>query len=250
MDIQGCSFLSSHDQLLEDAKVAAREGDPRRMVEALFQSHAFDGVKRRLNFRYREISEQDIDLIICEALDVLYSAVRNGDRVFNIVAYLWRVADRKAIDYLRFREKEQPTDPEELAQIADERPVVNPFYLSEAEEIEAREAEEEEEDRKEEEKKELRRKGIEIFRSLIPKLGMENVQSVMKFYLEAVEDGRVEVTNEDISEALGLTRDTVRTCLSRGFKRLAWIAHEEGLTIDLDKNLIERENEEVTDHGD
>ena len=54
--------------------------------------------------------------------------------------------------------------------------------------------------------------------------------AVMGYLIDAVEAGRWDVSNQEIGEALGLTNDTVRTSLSRGFRRLNRLAQEEGIS--------------------
>lgn len=88
------------------------------------------------------------------------------------------------------------------------------------------EAEAEEMDREE-----MRARAIAITRGLLPRLGQRNVQSVMEYVLEVIEaePERIEIPNDELADALGLTVDVAKKSKSRGFQRLERIVKEEGL---------------------
>ena len=81
---------------------------------------------------------------------------------------------------------------------------------------------------------------------MLPLLGQENIQKVMTYIFDALATGVVDVSNEEIGEALGLSNDTVRTCRSRGFSRLQTRAVERGLT-DETFDFLELADEERND---
>jgi len=196
-------------EALRRATEAAIVGDPRGMVEALYQSGAFDGLTRRIGHKWNFLStHKEVDYIIGQAVDVLYRDVSSGKKISNIVAFLYKVANNKANDYWQIwqREHETPLDLE------------YPSYT-----LLDSLAEEQERDRKKE-------RAISIARSLLPQLGQQNLRAVMSYLLEAVAMGYEDVSNEEIAEALGLSLDTVRQSLSRGFQRLERKAKEAGLT--------------------
>ena len=74
-----------------------------------------------------------------------------------------------------------------------------------------------------------RLEAIELARRLIPRLGQDSVQSVMRRILDAIEDGVPSITTADLAMATGMTEDGVRQCRSRGFRRLERIVRDEGL---------------------
>jgi hypothetical protein len=53
----------------------------------------------------------------------------------------------------------------------------------------------------------------------------------MGFLFDAVERGAVNVPSQEIAQALGMSDDVVRQSLSRGFRRLARLASDEGLDV-------------------
>jgi len=217
------------DAALEAAKDAARKADPRRMVEALFDSFALDGIRIRLGLKWPGIHQDDINFLIAEAVDVLYHAVQGGDRVLSLPGYLWKVADRKACDYDARRQRDMLTDMEDLHETpkAEEEHVQPPSDEMDWEE--------------------RREKAVAVARSLLPKLGQKNLQDVLSYVIEAVEAGREDVPNAEIAEALGLSSDTVRTSLSRGFRRLERAAREVGLSVDAIQDGLADEEPDATD---
>jgi DNA-directed RNA polymerase specialized sigma24 family protein len=61
-----------------------------------------------------------VELIIAEAVDILYEAIRKGKKVSNLVAYLWKTSDHKACDYYRTQQQNRKTlTSDELEQIPD-----------------------------------------------------------------------------------------------------------------------------------
>lgn len=59
---------------------------------------------------------------------------------------------------------------------------------------------------------------------------MANVQLVMGYIIDAVEAGEEDISNGEIVAATGLSPDTVRPALVRGFARLKREAHAAGVT--------------------
>ena len=96
------------------------------------------------------------------------------------------------------------------------------------------------------EREEKRAMAVRMTRKLLPRLGQQNVQAVMAYVIDAVDAGRWDVPNQEIMEAVGLSNDTVRTSLSRGFRRLSRLAQEEGLAEELlvEANIVQPQEEE------
>jgi len=217
------------DESLSEAKQAARNGDALRMVEALHKSFALDGLVRRLCIKWPRIPETDIDYAVAESVDVLYQAIAEGKTVINVVSYMWKVADRKASDYNRLRQREVLKDSDDLANIRNAVAINKDEPLIDQDEID---------------RSSLQKKAITLARSFVSKLGQQNIQAVMNYVIDAVEAGREDVPNGEISEALGLSSDTVRTSLSRGFRRLERVAQDSGVVL---RNTGLRQPEEDID---
>lgn len=210
------------DEALQQAKEAAAAGDSRGMVEALHRSCALDGLIRLLRNKWPSLYDE-AEFIVAEAVDVLYQAIGRGEKILNIAGYLFKVSDRKAYDYDRVRQGEETFDPENPKHaIASSSSLMANQHLE-------REGLGDPDDELDFEEK--RRRAIAIARTLIPRLGQQNVQAVMAFVIDAVESGREDLRDGEIAEALGLSLDTVRQSKSRGFRRLARIARDERLTI-------------------
>lgn len=207
-------------QALQSARDAAAAGDPMGMLKNLYHGFVLDGMKSRLAARWSQIPTDDVDYFVAQAVDILYEQINLGEKVFNITAYLWKVAERKATDYHRIRKKERSLPPDELSEVFNSSRVA--VHQRTSEEMAEEEREKEEQDRK-------RRQSITIARSLLPRLGLANVQAVMAYVIDAAEARREDLQNIEIADALGLSLETVRQAKSRGFRRLSRIAKEEGL---------------------
>lgn len=203
------------EELLQQAKEAAASGDPGRMLEALHRSFALDGLTRRIASKWRSLSRDDVELIIAEAVDILYAAIRDRKKVSNLVAYLWKTSDHKADNYYRTQQKNRKIlTPNELEQIPDQSTEFEDELDSSTKELEW---------------EEKRPRAIALARSLLPRLGQHNIQKVMAYIFDALEADCVDISNKEIAEALGLSSDTVRQSKSRGFRKLERIIRDEGL---------------------
>src|SRR5437868_1295023 len=89
------------DLHLEEAKKAAAGADPLRMVECLHKSRALAGLVRRLQAKWPGITSSEIEMAVARAVDAAYNCLRTGKKIFQLVAFLWKVADRRASDYHR-----------------------------------------------------------------------------------------------------------------------------------------------------
>jgi RNA polymerase sigma factor (sigma-70 family) len=202
---------------LAQATEAAASADPKRMLEHLYSSFFLDGLARGLRRRWHSLSRDDIEFVIAQAVDALYKSVSQGKKILNLAAFLWKVADRKANDFYERRLREKAVDPEELQKLSDQATLARSSFdrhigSDPEDDYERRRAE-----------------AVRIARNLLPRLGQQNIQSVFAYVLDALEAGEVDVPNHEIGKALGISPETVRTSLSRGFARLTRIARAEGL---------------------
>jgi DNA-directed RNA polymerase specialized sigma24 family protein len=222
-------------ELLASAKEAAAAGDLGRMLEALHRSFVLDGLTRQIASKWRSLSRDDVELIIAEAVDILYAAIRDRKKVSNLVAYLWKTSDHKADDYYRTQQKNRKIlTPNELEQIPDQSTELEDELDSSTQELDW---------------EEKRPRVIAIVRSLLPRLGQHNVQNVMTYILEALSADCMDISNAEIAEALGLTLDVVRQSKKRGFDRLERIVREEGLAAQVsDVANLRRDYEEQSEY--
>jgi DNA-directed RNA polymerase specialized sigma24 family protein len=239
---KGASLQGQPDEELARAREAATSGDPLGMLEALYRSSYLDGLKRAMDRKWPSIPSPEVDYIVAQAVDALYAEVRKGGKVLNLTAFLWKVADRRAFDYDQMRQNERTTGPDELERVGNQ---------SEGATKPVHEIPDCDEDKEVMEYEEKRTKAIALARQLLPKLGQQNVQAVMGYVIDCVEAKRDDVPQREIAEALGLTVDTVKTSLWRGFQRLDREARKVGITeiavaggFGLDGIVAETENDE------
>jgi DNA-directed RNA polymerase specialized sigma24 family protein len=74
-----------------------------------------------------------------------------------------------------------------------------------------------------------RNEAISVARRLLPKIGEGQIRDVMGLVIDAVEQQVPDLPASQIADALGIGEDSVRTLLSRGFKRLRRAAADEGV---------------------
>jgi len=225
---------------LQRAKESAAAHNPKEMLTALYESGFLDGLPRGLKRRWDKLPAYEIDFIIGQAVDILYKNVSSGEAILNLPAYLYRVAHNLACDrYRQLQEQGAYEIGKEESEEGDEEPkevTQQPWdYLADDSVWEER-----------------RLQAISAARSLLPKLGQQNIQKVMALIFDGVESGIQDLTNEKISETLGLSLDTVKTSKSRGFRRLARVAREEGLVKDEAEiiNILGQEAEEHDEQDD
>ncbi len=204
-------------QALERAKALAEAGDPTGMMKALAESLVMDRLADRLQRRWRSVAlhPDQAQYFVGEAVDALYTAIRKGQKILNVGAFIFKVADRKAYDHHQDRRRERPVDPERLGQTLRDHRNTDPDNHPQGNSILSPE--------------ERRRRALAIARAKLPQLGQHNVQAVMTYVLDAIEQEREDVPYREIADALGLTIDTAKKSLGRGLQRLARIAREEGL---------------------
>lgn len=198
---------------LQDAKEAAVAGEPTRMLDCLFASFALDGLSRRLRDKwgFLKVDQDACNDVVAESVDCLYHEIRQGRKVSEVVSWLWKVANRLASNRERKRTQENSNQQDNL------EGVVEPDRTMSDPEVDW---------------DQRRRRAIAEARKLLPKLGQENLQAVMSYILDAIQAGANDVSNTEISEALGLSANTVAQCKLRGFDRLKRVAREADLWPD------------------
>jgi DNA-directed RNA polymerase specialized sigma24 family protein len=197
------SISETVDPLVAAAE-EGRTGDVVKAVELIYQSGLLDRMPSRLRTKWSFLQEEDTsDLIVSEALDDLYVALRNGRRVDHPATYLWKIADRKAFHAQRSYERRHAAE-DSFAR----KPVITTD-----EDAEAR----------------RRAEAIRVARSLLPRLGHVNAQRVLEYVFDAIEAERADITYDEIAEITGMTRDAVRKAHQRGFERLRRLVRDEGL---------------------
>ena len=199
----------TRSELLNQALNATKTGNIIGALEALYHGYFLDGYYRRLRKKWDALSEDEIYDALAQAVVQLIEKVSKGETVLRPLAYIYKVANGIANDQWQLNISISSTEVEDI-----------PFKRDESEDppidIEERTIQ-----------------ALSIAKSLLPKLGQENVQLVMEYIFDAVEQNAVDITNREMSEALMLSPDVVRQCKSRGWRRLERIAKEEGYHIDM-----------------
>lgn len=210
---------TKRDEEFERAKTAAASGDPVGAAAALRRSALLVGVVRDMRRRWQRLPEADVEVVVAEAVESFYFSLREGEEIANIGGFVWRAAHNgaKKVYESRLRERAKVKESEHVYEGASPPAHDESIW---------QEAEAEETDREE-----MRARAISTTRSLLPRLGQRNVQSVMEYVLEVIEaePERIEIPNSELADALGLTVDVAKKSKSRGFQRLERIVKEEGL---------------------
>ncbi|MCX7428968.1 MAG: hypothetical protein NTW96_25500 [Planctomycetia bacterium] len=195
--------------LVRLAGEAAAAGNPKEMLQALAESLALDGLLGRLRAKWPTLHRDDLDFVIGQAVDAAYDLCRTARRVTNLLALIWKIADRRAYDRRDIQKRDTGFDQEALSAVEDHRSSGNEPDATDWEQ--------------------KRAKALAIARQLLPRLGQTNLQRVVEYLLDGIEAGREDIPNAEIAEALALSPATVRQAISRGLRRLARIAKEDGL---------------------
>ncbi len=206
--------ITRQKDALEKAKEAAANKDASGFLGYLYESRFMDGAKLRLKAIYKTFDDERMHEILTSAADKFYNAISEGKKILFPASYLWKIIENLARDVFRVEEKYVYLDEERQGQ--------GQTAGSRKEHVRALDYQ------SEEDRKERVKKGIEIARLLLPKIGSPNVQQVMAYYADAVEAGAEDVTTKEVSEALGMTESSVRKWKQRGFERLRRAAIESG----------------------
>lgn len=224
---------------LERAREAAVAGRFAPFLQALYDSHILDGLVRRLEPSF---GRHDADLAVGQAVDALWAELGKAQVVVDVAAFLVKVAQRRAADARRLQRRERGLASQDFDAVEAMEARRDPDRFR-SHEFDDRRGSYESPPRVD-----LRRQAIQAARRLIPRLGQQNVQSVMAYLVDAVEQEREDLSAQEVADALGLTVGTAKVSMTRGLQRLSRIAREEGLADHLLRDLsVEIEDEEDRD---
>jgi len=196
---------------LARAEAAAAAGDGWGTVEALLQGPVLDGLVRRLQAKWPKLPHADMDEAVSAAVDDLYTAVRHR-RIGSLVAWLFKVADRKAGRLHDRQAKEQLRNPADMAE--------DPRLVTSVEDLEAPSTADEQA---------VAAEVVAIARSLLRQFPTGNTVRVMEVYINAAELGVSHLDHAEVAAIVGLAPDTVRVLTGRGFRRMERLARESSL---------------------
>jgi len=198
-------------EYLEKAIDAAKAGDLRTALEALYLGHILDGLYRRLRKKWGKHSDDEIHDALAQALVQLLEKVVEGEQVLSPVAYLIKVSDGIASNAWKHNKRYSDVEIDRLRS-----PEINSNETPDDVDT-----------------NEITKQALTIARSFLPRLGQENVQSVMEYIFDAVERGVEDVSNQEIGDALSLSQAVVRQSKVRGWQRLERVAEESGYHINV-----------------
>lgn len=186
------------------------EGAIRTILDSGYPNRLING--RVLADRYSQVSQAVRADAVAEGLAALHTAITKGTPVPHPGGYVLKVADRICAQEQRLQEQQASSDGLFDRDLLDARA---PWADNEDAVIHAK----------------RRSAALRQARSMLPRLGQQRAQEVMGYLLDAVERGAVHVPSQEIAQALGMSDDVVRQSLSRGFRRLARLASDEGLDV-------------------
>lgn len=197
------------------AMEAATNKDPLLYLKGLYQSGFLVGAKRTLERTWR-LDPSSSDDILTTATQKMYEILSSGRRILYPARYLYKVILTTATDHYRSSKKDLHFDdsigynlkPPFIDELKDEEVVDEEALTIDPDE--------------------LKRQGIEVARSLLPRIGKETVQAVMSYIIDAIEAGVEDIPSREIGEALGLLESSVRKWRQRGFDRLKREAIKDG----------------------
>jgi DNA-directed RNA polymerase specialized sigma24 family protein len=216
--------------LQESARLAAA-GDAGGAVRALVESGYPNGLVRgpHLADRYSRVSAAVRAEAVAEGLAALHRAIGKGTPVSRPGGYVLKAAEVICAEEQRLQERQLSVDG---LSDRDLLSAGSPWIDREESEIRAR----------------RRAAALKLARGFLPRLGQQRAQEVLGYVFDAVERGIVDLPSRDIADALGFSDDVVRQSLSRGFRRLARIAEEEGLDVEAVDLLDDPDFETQEDH--
>lgn len=201
-------------ELLQDelraAVEAARTGDVREFLIRLAASHAVDAITQRLVAKWSRAEWGNVEAAVLRATETLFARARDGALIRSPAGFLWGCATNDLSNQHR-------------AGVL----VVSPYQ--DCHSSASWDPSSPDSDRDDEA---IRVRALKFARSLLPRLGQDNIIRVMTFVLDCVEAGEKYVDHKIIAEATGLTADTVRKLKHRGFERLEREAKRHGVLLD------------------
>ena len=200
--------------LLEQAREAARRGQPHRMIEALTLSGFTAGLLRRFQSQWPRMPRSEIEEHIARAVDDAYAALSAGRRVTNLTAWIFKASHNRIHDHWRSDFSRRVDNPDVLDEVAAPTPLTDGERAEHEREAEGH-----------------RLEAIRLARGLLPKIGQGQVVDVMSVVIDAVEAGVADLSPADVAQATGTSPDAARALISRGFNRLARAARDAGIEL-------------------
>lgn len=202
--------LLALEKAAQQAAAQNAEGAIRTILDSGYPNRLVKG--RVLADRYSRVSRDVRAEAVAEGLAALHTAITKETPVQHPGGYVLKVADRICAQEQRIQEQQASSDGLLDRDLLDARA---PWADNEDSVIHAK----------------RRSAALRLARSMLPRLGQQRAQEVMGFLFDAVERGAVNVPSQEIAQALGMSDDVVRQSLSRGFRRLARLASDEGLDV-------------------
>ncbi len=196
---------------LRTAVEAARAGDAREFLVRLAASHAVDALTHRLAGKWAQAEVGNVESAVIRAADTLLARTRDGAIIRSPVGFLWACASNDLANQHR-------AGMLVVTQLDKNRqdPSWDPALTDSS---------------RDEDEDEKRARALKFARSLLPRLGQDNIIRVMTLVLDCVEAGEKYIDHKFIAEATGLTPDTVRKLKHRGFERLEREAKRHGVLL-------------------
>lgn len=200
-----------YDQFWSKVQDAAKSNNPKEMLRILYHSGFIDGLERMMESKWSSICKEDLDsMVIAAAIDDYYEAVTHGKKVLNPGGYIFKAANNRASLFYKQQKKlfdrieHTASGIQKSEDLFIEDPTIYDYEF-------------------------CLQRCLQEARRLLPRLGQENVQKVMNYMFNCIEEKNYDVKPADIAVSLGIDSSTVRVQLLRGFKRLERIAKEEDL---------------------
>lgn len=204
---------------LNRAVAAAASGDVKGAITALHASGFLDGLYRHLTTKWPNVEPLDIESAIAAAVAAYFTKISEGSPVSRIAAYILKAADNQVLTSYHRRIHEDLTQDGEIETLSDHQGLKVSPQDDEQEAVEERR------------RQQARDLALARAKELLPRVGQENVQRAMSLVLEAVERGDPDLPLATVADTLGVSHDTAKKCLQRGFARLSRLAREAGIEL-------------------
>ena len=205
---------SEQNEFFKQAEFAAVNYQPKVMIKALFVSGFIDGLVRRLVSRWKKLPSHEIEVCVAEAVLNAFIKVSGNGRISNLGGWLWKSAFNNAYMCWQKHYKGRASKNIDVENYQD----ADSFYTVEDEYTDER-------------REEIRREAVRLARSLILRIGGGQIEDVMEMVIDAVDKGISDLSPQEIGDALGISPDSVRQLLSRGFNRLRREAQKDGIEL-------------------
>lgn len=208
-EVEVATRKQRYNEAFAAADLAAAKADAAGLVEALLQPHIAAGLAYRVKKylaakKMYAVEQDDVELAVAEAIRAVYDLVIAGHPPKKVGGYLFMACRNKAFAIYTVRRGKSVADAAVIEGVVGVEDAGQDLDLeSDLSSLEDKQA------------AYLRH----IREKIIPQLGKENIQKVMDYIFQAVENGLTAETSE-IATALGVSESHVRSWKSRGFERL------------------------------